>query len=93
LTCPLALGYIGRRRPVLSGLAEHHMAAKQRIVLLDLESRRVVSLVLLGVIDVFALSAFEFDDDTIALFLRHFDPAFLAHTKQKGAEPPSTGSL
>src|SRR4051794_6672957 len=47
------------------------MTAQQGIVLLDLEARGVVSLVFFGVVDVFALGAFHFDDDAIAFFLGH----------------------
>ena len=47
------------------------MSPQQGIVLFDLEAGGVVSLVLLRVIDVFTLGAFESDDDAIALFLGH----------------------
>lgn len=56
---------------VLAGFAEHDVASKQGVVLVDFEASGVVPLVLLGVVDVFALGALELDDDAIALFLGH----------------------
>ena len=72
----------------LAGLAEEDVLEKEGIVLADFEASGVVPLVLLGVIDVFALGAFELDDDAIAFFLGHGIGAPAIWTQTKRARWP-----
>ena len=64
------------------------MLAQQWIVFADFEASGVVPLVLLGVVDVFALGALELDDDAIAFFLGHGIGAPANWTQSKRAQWP-----
>ena len=61
-------GYGKPRRAFLLGFAVNDVAAQQRVVLLQLETRRVVTTVLLGVVHVTAFGAAHLHEDAIAFF-------------------------